>query len=95
MRTKKDKCTKIIKYFIKFFCCFSVKVVKSHTRLLNPYYKGLKVKKKKETFQNNTFLVKQSFNKLIKFSFLMNIIQKRFDSLLYTQHFYSQVLFLK
>lgn len=48
MRTKKDKCTKIIKYFIKFFCCFSVKVVKSHTRLLNPYYKGLKVKKKRK-----------------------------------------------
>lgn len=60
MRTKKDKCTKIIKYFIKFFCCFSVKVVKSHTRLLNPYYKGLKVKKKEKRNISKQYILSQT-----------------------------------
>lgn len=58
-------------------------------KIINPYYKGLK-----KTF-HNTFLVKQSFNKLIKFLFLMNIIQNVLTPFYTHNTSIHKVLFLK
>ncbi len=91
MRTKKDECTKIIKYFYYFFLfCFSIKVVKSHTRLLTLTIRALKVKR---NISQQYILSQTVFYQAHKFSFLMNIIQNVFDSpfFFFTQkHFYSQ-----
>lgn len=42
MTTKKDKCTKIIKYFINFFLLFFYQGCQVTYKIINPYYKGLK-----------------------------------------------------